>query len=84
MVPRAKEREDSDSDDHEGNATSEGEAEKKAFFMVESVPLHFTRELRNLISSNFSRKAHHVNVCEESVHFWRKGSSDGDVQSQVN
>lgn len=69
MISRAKEKEDSDSADGEGIATTKVEAKKKAVFVVEGAPLHYNREVRKMISSNFGRTAHHVNVFEEAVHF---------------
>lgn len=39
---------------------------------------------RNMMTPNFSRRAHHNNLCEQTGHIWMKGSSYGDVHSHVN
>lgn len=35
---------------------------------VLGVPLYYAREARNMISLNFSRKAHHTTFCGQAVH----------------
>lgn len=46
--------------------------------------MHCTREVGNMITSIFSRKALDANDCEEVVYFWRKTTSYEDVHSHMN
>lgn len=75
MMSRVQKHEESDSHDSEGSPTKKDERKKKAGFEVGGVPLHYTRKVGNILTSIFSRRAYHFNVCEEHVHFWRKDSS---------
>lgn len=51
--------------DSEAGVVKNGEPKKKkAYFQAQSVPPHHTREVDNASTSNFNRKAHHVNVRE--------------------
>lgn len=52
---------------------------KNALIKVQHVPLHFTREIGNMLTSIFNSNAHLVYDCWKPVHVWRKSSSYGDV-----
>lgn len=67
----------------ENSAIKDGEGRNKAVIEGKCVPVHCTREVRNMMISNLSPKAHHANVCEKAVHFWKKGPY-GDVLSHTN
>lgn len=83
MTSKAREVEESDSDDGERSATKDGEAKQKEVFAVNGVPLHYRQEAGDKISSGISRTAENVSLFEESAHFWSKGSLYGDVLSHV-
>lgn len=68
----------------EGIVTEDGKSKKNTFYEVKGVALYYTREKENSLTSNLSFKAHHDNICEQVVPFWKKKSSYGDVLSYVN
>lgn len=84
MQSRTRKEEKSDRNDGEGGATKNDKGKKKAVSKLERAPLHYTQEVGNAMSSNFSRKPHHVKLCEEYLHFYRKRSSFGHVLSHMN
>lgn len=57
---------------------------KRTVFDVVGVLIQCTQKVRNMMNSNVSRETHHVNICKESVHFWRKWSSCKNMLSYVN
>lgn len=71
MLSRAMEEEDCHSDGRDVLATKEGDGKKRVVLEVESVLLHYTRKVRNMMTSNFSRNAHEINGSERTVYSWR-------------
>lgn len=57
---------------------------KKMALEVENIPLHYNGKVGNMMSSSFSLRACHFSVCEDAVHFWRKGSLYENVLCHVN
>lgn len=84
MPSGATGEEDSKSDGGEAIATKKGKGIKKEIFDVGEVRLLYIRKARNMITSILSRKAHHDNVSEQTVHVLRKRSLYEDVLSGVN
>lgn len=72
MFPRAREKNNTDSNGGEVVATEKDEGKKKGIFNVESIPLYHCREERNRTTTILIRKAVHVNVYEQDGRFWRK------------
>lgn len=77
-------KEDSDSIAGEKIPTKTVEGKKNAAFEADGVPLHCTREIGNMTFSILCRKSDQTNVNEQTMDFWRKGSSYGDVLSYIN
>lgn len=69
MLSQASEEKESDSDDGDGIATKHSKGKEKAVLEVERVPIHYTQESGKMMAIILSRKAYHVNVCEESCTF---------------
>lgn len=84
MLSRRREQEDSERNCGDNIATKVVEGKKRAVFEVEGVLLHLTEEVGNTVTSIISHKAHHVDVCEQPVHFCRKTPSNGDVLFHVS
>lgn len=61
-----------ESDRSEVSATKKGEGKQNAVFEVDGVPMHYKREVGNMITSILCRKVYHASVCREDVLFWRK------------
>lgn len=70
MLSRTREQEDSERNCGESIATKDVEGKKRAVFEVDGVLLHLIEEVGNMMTSTISYKAHHVDVCEQPVHFW--------------
>lgn len=64
MLLWSEEKEGGHSDGGESIATEEGKSKKKTYFEVHIVPLHYTQELLNEMTSILGCKADHVNVSE--------------------
>lgn len=60
------------------------EGKKRAVLGVEGITLHYTGEVGNMIIKKFTIKAHHANVCDETVHFGKKWSSHHDALSHID
>lgn len=75
---------DRDRDGYECIATGEGRGNKKTVLEVEVIPLHYSEKMQNMMDSTLCRVPHQINVCEQALHLWKKGSSYGNVLSQVN
>lgn len=84
MLSRAMEEKYCHSDGRDVLATREGDGKKRVVLEVESVSLHHTRKVRNMMTSYFSRNAHVINVSEQTVYSWRKRLSCRGVLSHVN
>lgn len=69
MPSRAVKQEDGNSDGGKGTAGKEGDGKKMEVFQNWYIPLIYTREVRSMMASIFSRKDHHVTIREEAVHF---------------
>lgn len=83
VLKRAKKKRERVSRDVEDIAIKDGERKKKAVPEVEGVPLHYTREMRDMTRSNVGSKTHHVNVFKEAMHVWRKSSLHKEVLSHI-
>lgn len=68
MFSKSRNENDGASDDGENDVTKNGE-EKNVFFEFKHVALHYTREVGSMTTGTLSRGAHHINVCEKTVHF---------------
>lgn len=64
ILSRPGKEKDSDSARGGGIVTKAGEEKKKKVFVVDGVSLYYSREVRNIKSSNFTPDAHHVRVVE--------------------
>lgn len=72
----------SHNDDGRGSAIEDGvgNRKKKAYFKVEGVLLHHTREARSTTAGISSRNSHQKNICEDAVHFrWKTASYEDAV-----
>lgn len=69
MLSGARTEEDRDIDGSEGTATKKSECKKNAVFEVDGVPSHYTREMRKIMTSNYSRRDPQVTDCVQTVHF---------------
>lgn len=69
MLSRAREEDDSDSNDGGGIATKEDEGKENEFFETDSALLHCTREVWNVMTSILGCKAQQANVREQAVDF---------------
>lgn len=67
MLSTAREKVKSDSDGGEGIATNVDKDRKKAIFEVEGVPMHYTREVENMMTGILSRKGHHICHFKQTV-----------------
>lgn len=72
MLSREGEEKESGTDGGEGIATEEGESTMKTAFEVEGVPLHYSLELGNTMTSILSLQDHHFSVCKQAVYIWKK------------
>lgn len=84
MMSKTENHEDSDGDGGDGIATEEGKGKKKAVIEVEGDLSHYSREAGNIMTNIPRSEAHHISVCEQAVHFRRKGSSHIDVLFHLN
>lgn len=66
---KTTEEENSDIADRKGSASMDSERKKKVVIEAEGVPVHYTRDVGNMIISIISGKVHHVNVYEEAAYF---------------
>lgn len=64
MLSKEREEDGCDSDDGAGITVMDGEAKRKAVFEVGGVPLHYNREVGNIMSRILSQEAAHDNVCK--------------------
>lgn len=48
------------------------------------MPLHYTIAVGNVLTAVASKKANHICVLYEAIHFWRKGLSYADVLSHID
>lgn len=60
MLSTTREKWDKNSDDAEGIATKKDVGKKKAVFELQGVLLHYTGEVTDNMSTNFSQKPHQV------------------------
>lgn len=79
MLSGAKVKKERHSSDGEHCAIKAGEGNKIVVPALESVPLHNTQKVGNIMDSMSTRKAHHSNICKKNVPFFRKGLSYGDM-----
>lgn len=84
LLSRTREEKNRDSDGGGGTESKVENDKKEAVFEVEGIPLHYTREVRNMTTSTVSCNAYHVNICEEAVQFWRKALRNVDVVFHVS
>lgn len=72
MLSKETQEEGSESDNVASSLTKDGKRRKKAVSKVEGVPLYYSPELQDMMSSSSSQKVHHYRVYNEAVHFWQK------------
>lgn len=83
MLSKVREEEEGDSDHGESSTIKVGEGKRKEVLDDENVSLHYTREVRNVMTIILSREAHLVKDCKEALKFWKKTSPYRDVPSPV-
>lgn len=72
MLSRVGREDDRESDGGESAVTEEVAGKKKVVLDVENVPLHYPREVENMMATILSCKADNVSVGDQAVHFRRK------------